>query len=373
MQIIERSYEGLTCAIPAQLSCDADKALFIDIETTGLKKETTSLYLIGCGYYTDEGFSTKLFFADDECEELDIMLRFLDFAKGFSHLFCFNGFKFDIPYLQYKAAKYDIPDFLVRLTPVDIYRLCKPLRYLLFNDSMRQKAIESFLGIRRDDMYGGGELIEVYKRYTRTRSPRDLELLITHNREDVLGMHLIMPILSYLGLKDAPLEFEGYDINGYKDYNGNSLEELILTYKTSLTLPRPFVAKTDSMYVRYSSDSGKIMIRLPLIEGEMKLFFDNYADYRYIPDEDTIVPKSLAEALPKGSYKKATRETCCQKVTGKFVKQPSAVFEPVLKISYKDKRRYFKFPDSFKKEAAETFGRELINIFFTMKKRSSTL
>ena len=373
MQIIERSYEGFSCALPAEIQCDPGKALFIDIETTGLKKETTSLYLIGCGFYTDEGFMTRLFFADDPCEEYDIMVRFRDFAKGFSHLFCFNGFKFDIPYLEYKASKYDLDDFFAGLSTVDIYRLCKPLRYLLFNDSMRQKAIESFLGIMREDKYGGGELIEVYKRYTRTNSPQDLDLLITHNREDVIGMHLILPILNYLELKDAPLEFEGYDVNGYTDFGGNSLEEVILTYRTPLTLPRPFVAKTDSMYVRYSSESGKIMIRLPLVEGTMKLFFDNYRDYCYIPDEDTVVPKSLAEALPKGSYKKATRDTCYQPVTGKFVKQPAAVFEPVLKISYKDKRRYFKFPDSFKKEAAETFGRELINIFFTMKKRTSTL
>ena len=371
MQIIDRLYEGLSCNHPIEGFCDPQKALFIDIETTGLKKETTSLYLIGCGYYTKNGFMTRLFFADDKSEEYDIMTEFIKLAKGFSHLFHFNGYKFDIPYLQYKATLHNIDGMFDNLVQVDIYRLCKPLRYLLFCDSMRQKAIEDFLGIRREDRYGGGELIEVYERYTRSRNPEDLELLITHNREDVLGMHLIMPVLSYLDLKDAPLVFEDYDVNGYTDYNGNELEEIILRYKTTVILPKSFVAKTESMYVKYAHESGNIMIRLPIIRGEMKLYFEDYRDYCYIPDEDTAIPRSLAEALPKGSYKKATRDTCYRKVTGSFIKQPSAVFEPVLKTSFKDKRKYFKFPDSFNKEAAEIFGRELINIFFVMKKRTS--
>ena len=82
--------------------CDTKKALFIDIETTGLKKETTSLYLIGCGNYTDEGYLVTLFFADDENEESEILKEFAAFSRGFSNLFHFNGIKFDIPYLEYK-------------------------------------------------------------------------------------------------------------------------------------------------------------------------------------------------------------------------------------------------------------------------------
>ena len=73
MQIIKKLYEGYVPLYPLDGFCDTKKALFIDIETTGLKKETTSLYLIGCGNYTDEGSFVTLFFADDENEESEIL------------------------------------------------------------------------------------------------------------------------------------------------------------------------------------------------------------------------------------------------------------------------------------------------------------
>lgn len=369
MQIIDKFYEGFEPLYPIDKFCKIDNALFIDIETTGLKKETTSLYLIGCGYYCNNGFMTKLFFADNESEELKILQLFREHMKGFTHLFHFNGSKFDIPYLEYKARLYGIDDIFESLCQIDVYQMCKPLRYLLFPSSMRQKAIEDFLGIEREDKFGGGELIGVYKHYETDNNNDDLKLLVTHNREDVLGMHLIMPILYYLDFKDAPLEYEDYRINKYSDYNGEECEEVIFEFNTSLAFPRSFIAKTETMYIKASSRTRHISIRLPLYKENMKVFFDNYKDYCYLPDEDTALLRSIAQSLPKERYIKATKENCYQNVSGSFLKQPSGIFTPVLRTAYKDKKKYFKFPDSFKKEAAEQFGRELINVFFAMKHR----
>ena len=369
MQIIDKLYENYKPLYPVDRFCDPYKALFVDIETTGLKKETTSLYLIGCGYYCEDGFMTRLFFADNTSEEIDILLMFREHLLKYTHLIHFNGSKFDIPYLEYKAGVYGIPGLFDGTDQIDVYAMCKPLRYLLFPESMRQKAIEGFLGIKREDKFGGGELIEVYKHYEAYNNEADLKLLITHNREDVLGMHLIMPILFYLDFKDAPLVYEDYRINKYTDYNGDECEEVIFEYSTPLSFPRSFVAKTESMYVKASAKDRHLSIRLPIYSGTMKIFFDNYRDYCYIPDEDTALLRSIALTLPKDKYVKATKEKCYQNITGTFIKQPSNTFTPVLRSSYKDKKKYFKFPESFKTEAAEDFGRQLINVFFSMKHR----
>ena len=373
MQIIRKTYKGYKPLYPIDRFCDVDKALFVDIETTGLKKETTSLYLIGCGHYTEEGFETTLFFADRCEEEHDILLRFADFVKGFTSLLHFNGLKFDIPYLSYKAQQYDMEDPFASLTQIDVYKLCAPLRYLLFQDTMRQKAIEGFLGIKRDDRYGGGELIPVYKDYEAYGRDEDLTLLVTHNREDVLGMHLIMPILYYLDLKDAPLKFISYRISDYTDFSGQIHSEVIFEYTTDVYFPLSFSTKTESMYVKASSDDGKILIRLPIYDTEMRLFYDNYRDYRYLPEEDMAVFKTVAQTLPKDRYIKATRENCYRKVSGRFLKQPGDHFQPSLRSSYKDKRRYFRFPEDFDEKTADEFGRKLINVFFTMKRVRSPI
>lgn len=369
MQIIDRTYEEYKMDYPIERICDPAGALFIDIETTGLSKETTSLYLIGCGYYTEKGFSTKLFFADSSSEEQRVLEEFILFSRSYTHLFHFNGTGFDIPYLGYKAALYDIPDPFSGMTNVDIYKMCKPLRYLLFPDSMKQKSIENFLGVGRQDRFNGGELIEVYKQYEKNPDDELLELLITHNREDVLGMHRILPILYYLDLKDAHLFYEGYNINRYKDYNGEEKEEVLFDYRTDATFPKSFMAKTESMYVHASAETQKISIRLPIYNTVLKIYFENYRDYCYIPDEDRALLKTIAQTLPKDRYRKATRDTCYQNVSAGFVKQPGDIFTPVFRSSLKDKKKYFRFPEDFNEKAAETFGRELLCVFFTMKKR----
>ncbi|MCR5300941.1 MAG: ribonuclease H-like domain-containing protein [Lachnospiraceae bacterium] len=369
MKTIDRTYKGVTPLYPMERFCDPASSLFIDIETTGLKKETTTLYLIGCGHYSDQGFVTRLFFADSPDEEYDILRQFEEYSENFTTLIHFNGLKFDIPYLKYKALLYDMNDFTDRFSQIDVYKMCAPLRYLLFPGSMRQKAIESFLEISREDKYGGGELIQVYKDYVAYNHEADLSLLITHNLEDVLGMHRIMPILYYLDLYNVSLSFKGYRLDKYKDLYGDECEEVIFEYITDVFVPKSFIAKTDSMYIKFSSENGRMLIRLPVIHDDMLLFFDNYKDYCYLPEEDTVIPRALAGSLPKNRYQKATRQNCCQKVTGSFLKQPAEIFYPVLKTSYKDKRKYFRFPEDFDEKTAEEFGRKLINVFFTMKHR----
>ncbi|MBR4574606.1 MAG: ribonuclease H-like domain-containing protein [Lachnospiraceae bacterium] len=370
MKVIDKVYKGEHPLYPLERLCDVSHALFIDIETTGLKKETTSLYLIGCGYYTEEGFKVRLFFGE-RCSEEEMLLReFVSFSRGFDHLIHFNGTGFDIPYLSYKAERYDISGMFDGMQQLDVYRLCKPLRYLLFSQTMRQKAIEDFLGIDRKDMYDGGQLIEVYKQFEQTGSDELFDMLITHNLEDVLGMHRMLPVLYYLDLKDADISYIGYEIRPYLDLEGNRCEEVIFSYNTRVSFPKSFVSKTDTMYLKASADTGNILIRLPLYRTQMKLFFDNYKDYCYLPDEDTVIPRELASSLLPGRYRKATKETCCKKADGRFMKQPDAVFSPVFKTSLKDKKKYFRFPEDFDEKAADIFGRELINVFFKMKKRN---
>lgn len=367
MQIINETYDNYSPLYPIDNFCPIDKALYIDIETTGLSKETTSLYLIGCGYYDKTSFKIKLFFADSPNEELELLNQFIAFSQEFTHLIHFNGTKFDIPYLKYKANKYNIQDPFVNLIQIDVYQMSKPLRYLLFPTSMRQKCIEEFLSISRDDQYNGGELISVYHSYVSTRSLDDFDKLITHNREDILGMHKIMPILYYLDIKSSPLQYITHHINSYDDYYGNTQKELIIEYKCDVFFPKSFTSKTTTLYLKADAENRTFTFRLPIYETEMKLYFDNYKDYYYLPADDSCIHKSVAMGLNKGEYKKATKETCYRKMYGSFIKQPSNQFTPVFKTSYKDKANYFLLSDSISNDDYNIFGTSLVNVFFTIK------
>lgn len=369
MQIINDIYENEIPLYPIEEFCPRNKALFIDIETTGLSKENTSLYLIGCGYYNNDDFCTRLFFADDPSEELLLLQHFIDFSKNYTHLIHFNGTKFDIPYLQYKANKYSLGDIFSSLSQIDVYQLCKPLRYLLFPQSMRQKCIEDFLEITREDMFNGGELIAVYHNYTKFKKNEDLLPLITHNREDVLGMHKIMPILYYLKLNNCTVSYISHEVSTYIDYNGDENKEIIIKCKCPVSFPCSFTAKTETLYLKANANDQSLVFRLPVYTGHMLLFYDNYRDYYYLPEKDECIHKSVAMGLPKSSYIKATRDNCYHKISGDFIKQPDKIFTPVLKTAYKDKACYFKYPESLQSDRMDEFVSQLLHVFFIIKRR----
>ena len=66
--------------------------LFFDIETTGFSRDNTILYLIGCGYFAEEGFQFIQWFNDDGTSEEEILLAFQNILSKKEKKFCRNYF-----------------------------------------------------------------------------------------------------------------------------------------------------------------------------------------------------------------------------------------------------------------------------------------
>lgn len=365
MQIFTETFKNYTPDSALKAYCPIDKCLYFDIETTGLSKEKTSLYLIGIGYYLDNDFITKLLFIDTPTEELELIEAFFDILSDYTHVIHFNGTKFDLPYIDYKCQKYGIENKLNALCSVDIYQIIKPLRYLMFPVSMRQKFIEDFLDIKRDDKFDGGQLISVYHDYCNSHKHELLEPLLTHNKEDVLGMHKITPILNYVLLLNTDISFKKYIVNEYKDINNESKNELMLIckYPAEMHLPKSFSSRTNTMYLNVSPGENKITMRLNIYSGTLKHFFENYRDYYYLPIEDRCIHKSFADGVDKKNRIKASRQNCFDTYTGDFVCQMSNLFTPTYKEEYKSKRLFFPFPQAFDERRADEYVNELFKIF----------
>lgn len=316
--------------------CEKSGLLFFDIETTGFTARTSSLYLIGAVSYQAPDWQVIQWLAESPQEESVILQAFLSFASGYSQLIHFNGDRFDLPYLADKCRAYGLPNTISALISRDLYRMIKPLKTLLSLPALRQKNLEEYLGLYREDRYNGGELIAVYREYVKVPSADLLHLLLLHNYEDLLGMLSIMPMLSYLALISGSYRASGCEMDG---------DALIIHAWLPSVLAQPFSYRSDIFYL--SASQNRLAFHVKGVRKALKHFFSDYKNYYYLPIEDTAIHKSIAAYVDKDYREPAKASTCFSKKEGFYLPQKTALFEPVFKESYHDSLMYFPCTDSF--------------------------
>lgn len=312
--------------------------LFFDIETTGFSGDTSNLYLIGCTFHRDGCWNLIQWFADTADSEAELLHAFFGFLKDFRILVHFNGDGFDIPYLLKRCRHFGLPYDFSGVESVDIYKKIKPYRKLLELDSLKQKAIEQFLHVSRQDKYSGGQLIEVYKDYLMTHETFLYDLLMLHNEDDLKGMPVILPILNYPDFLEHPFRLIHWEILDETDIFGTIRHKLKLTCESIYAVPVAFEHTSEP--VTCEADGNLLTLTVDLFDGTLKHFYPNYKDYYYLIYEDTAVHKSVGEFVDKDARVKATAKTCYTKKCGCFAPQFEPLWEPVMKENPRDKLTY---------------------------------
>ena len=290
--------------------------LFFDIETTGLKKETTQIYLIGCGYFNEKGsFEIRQWLAESASDEREVLEAFLDFASDFSVLVHFNGDGFDIPYVEYKAQYYGFGPAFGGFESVDIYKRIKPYKKFLGLERMNQTSVEKFLGVERRDRMNGGLLIPYYYEFERTGDEECERLLLLHNNDDLRGMVPLADMLSYADI------FEGkYMVRNLKSpaevFGGTCILEFVL----ESPVPVPVMYESERLMIAVEGDL--LQINLRIFDGEARIPLPNVKDYYYLPEEDRVIHKDVAAFVDRKYRRKATAKNCFLKKTGSFVPVP---------------------------------------------------
>ncbi|WP_029321074.1 ribonuclease H-like domain-containing protein [Butyrivibrio sp. AE3004] len=391
MRIIDEIIEDAAEGYPLERICNSpEEILFIDIETTGLSPKSSVLYLIGCAYYKNGIWNLRQYFADKRGEEEDVLNAFMSFAKDFKILLHFNGDRFDLPFIKFKCDRFKIINVLESCVSLDIYKRLAPYKNVLGIPDCKQKTIELFLGIDRNDVYSGGELIKVYKDYLIEQDEKSYNLLLLHNADDVRGMFLLLPSLYYHDLFkslldrnvvlfrtdapeypqvrtgfsiddcsdnenpdaviDLPVRAMKVQANYYNDYQGKEKEEIIMKISLPDTLPSSIGGSADGCFFKAEGDTATL--RIPLLETELKYFYNNYKDYYYLPSEDQALHKSVAQFVDKSHRVQATAANCYTRKPGQYLMEWDAIFSPVFKKDYDDKGLYFELTDDLKKSRA---------------------
>lgn len=199
MEIISEKYQ-LNTVSETMNKYFTEDTLFFDIECTGLSPKNSFIYLIGCAQRKGNEITLTQFFATDYDDEKQILIKFEEYLKDFNIVLGYNSTRFDEPFIQTRYQKYGLETRLGKIKHKDMYLTTTKAKCLLNLPNYKQKTLEEFLGLNREDKYNGGELIPVYQSFVETGDLKAKELVLLHNHEDVKGMIHVIDILSYSDL-----------------------------------------------------------------------------------------------------------------------------------------------------------------------------
>ncbi len=353
MQISKETLEPFSVDYPVVKLGDPEKLLFLDIETTGFTAKTSSLYMIGCAYYRDGHWCTIQWLADNYDEESSVLGSFCQFANDFEYLVHFNGNQFDIPFLTQKSQQLGLDDqvrLFERMKGIDLYKRISPCKNFLQLSNCKQRTLEQFLGIDRTDTFTGGELIGIYHDYVQTPSDFSRNSLFLHNEDDLKGMLLILPMLTYYDIFNDDIRVKKVQANSYRDLNDLTRQEVVMTIALPGSLPKPVSLFRMGCY--FKADGDECVLKVPLYVEEMKYFYLNYHDYYYLPEEDVALHKSIATFVDKEHRTQATAATCYTRKASQYLPQWERIFEPVFRREYRSHEIFFELTDDMKRDRA---------------------
>ena len=315
---------------------DTDSICFFDIETTGFSRNYNIVYLIGAVYFRN-GISHYLqWLAESDSDEAYILSAFNDFLKDFHTLIHFNGDAFDIPFITERAAHLNVALDLSHLESLDLYKTARKCKSILSLSDYKQKTIESFLNFPRTDKLDGKKLIALYKSYVLSKDTDSERLLLLHNSDDLAGLHEICAVLAYGQLYDTALKKDSVDsfkkvfenismeFNYASDYEGNEITELILETAPVFPFPKALDCKQPDGYCKIFPD--KLRLCVPVVNDRVKLFYKDYKNYYYLPEQNCAIHKSVAAYVDKSRRTAATKNTCYTWVEPHTLNTPAALY-----------------------------------------------
>ncbi len=381
MQTFDQTHPFQNDALDVLSACSQDKNehfCFFDIETTGLSPNVSSLYLIGV-LWQDAGdglFHTRQWFADDYISEKDIIDAFTRFLSGFTTLVHYNGSGFDIPYIEKKCRKLDLPSPFQHIKSFDVFREIRALKSLFHTPDLKLATVETLVGFARTDRLSGRDCIQVYSNFMQRKYFRDNEAmeserqkLLLHNREDLAGTYLSAGLLAYR----CPAVLENVKTSGHTvqavyrmsaaapfslfregqlcqeqhalSRNGGPSQEQHALSRNGGPSQEQHAPSQNGRLDRFSVqfEKNRILLRIPLSEGTLCHFFPNYKDYYYLPAEDTAVHKSVGTYVEARFREQAKASNCQVKKEGAFIPIPKDVSTEDLLLfrsCYKSKQQY---------------------------------
>jgi uncharacterized protein YprB with RNaseH-like and TPR domain len=184
-----RTLSGEIPIVSGETLAPREDLLFLDIETTGLAMGTgTYAFLVGLGYFEDDGFIVDQYFMRDFSEEECLLDLLGDAIAPFCQIVTFNGRSFDLQLLRNRYLMAGVSPPFDRKPDLDLLFLGRRF-YRDRLENCRLTTIErDILGFHRVGDIDGSLIPDLYFRFLRTGEFPQLDLVLQHNVWDILSM-----------------------------------------------------------------------------------------------------------------------------------------------------------------------------------------
>jgi hypothetical protein len=170
----------------------SDRALFVDLETTGLAGGAgTYAFLVGCGWFDGGVFRLRQFLLADFAAEAALLQAFADLAAGAEWLVTYNGKAFDLPLIETRFALQRMRAPFAEAAHVDMLH---PARRMWRQEEVECRLTyleQTLCGHEREGDVPGFEIPSRYFQYVRSGDPRPLAAVLEHNRLDIVSLAML--------------------------------------------------------------------------------------------------------------------------------------------------------------------------------------
>lgn len=167
--------------------------IYLDIETTGLKRNSDYAWVIGAAIVKDDKIESKQIFIKSKDDEKESLLNLNELLKNKQRIVTFNGNIFDIPFLNERANTYGI-SLNFPQDKYDLYELIRKHNKFLMIKRINLKTAEKFMRIERNDPLAGKETLTLYKTYVETGYDYLKKSLLNHNYYDIKNLPPLMNV-----------------------------------------------------------------------------------------------------------------------------------------------------------------------------------
>lgn len=168
---------------------DLKRTIFIDTETTGLSGGAgTYAFLVGIGFFTEEGFRVIQYFMNELHSEKALLQQVNQVVNNFELMISYNGKSYDLPLLLSRNVLYRMTSPLAGVPHLDLLFAVRRLWKHRLRDCSLTTAEQAIVESNRMGDVPGYLIPQLYFDYIRNQDARGLKAVFYHNEQDLLSL-----------------------------------------------------------------------------------------------------------------------------------------------------------------------------------------